>query len=50
MKKESAMQRADLFVEQAQQFSSSSRRIHEKLDKTNEWHGKQNAVIHDFIC
>lgn len=37
-------QKADLLVEQVQQLASSSKLMHEKLDRTNEWHGQQNSI------
>ena len=44
MIKKSTKEKADVLVEQVQQLTSSSKLINEKLDKTNEWHGKQNSI------
>ena len=38
-------QQADILVEQIRQLKTSSKLMHEKFDKTNEWHGQQNAII-----
>ena len=37
-------QHADILVEQIRQLKTSSKLMHEKFDKTNEWHGQQNAI------
>ena len=37
-------QQADILVEQIRQLKTSSKLMHEKFDKTNEWHGQQNAI------
>ena len=37
-------QQADILVEQIRQLTNSSKLMHEKFDKTNEWHGQQNAI------
>ena len=42
--KKSTKDKADILVEQVQQLTSSSKLIHEKLDRTNEWHGQQNNI------
>ncbi len=42
--KKPTKEKADILVEQVQQLSSSSKLIHEKLDKTNQWHGQQNNI------
>ena len=47
--KQSTKEKADLLVEQVQQLASSSKLLHEKLDKTNEWHGQQNVVTMRII-
>ena len=44
MIKKSTKEKADVLVEQVQQLASSSKLIHEKIDKTNEWHGQQNSI------
>ena len=44
MIKKSTKEKADLLVEQVQQLASSNKLMHEKLDKTNEWHGQQNTI------
>ena len=43
--KKSTKEKADVLVEQVQQLTNSSKLIHEKIDKTNEWHGQQNSII-----
>ena len=45
MIKKSTKEKADVLVEQVQQLTNSSKLIHEKIDKTNEWHGQQNSII-----
>ena len=47
--KKSTKDKADILVEQVQQLASSSKLIHEKLDKTNEWHGGQNNITMKFL-
>ena len=42
--KNSTKEKADILVEQVQQLASSSKLIHEKLDKTNEFHYQRNIV------
>ena len=42
--KKSAKEKADILVEQVQELAISSKLLHEKLDKTNEWHGQQNNI------
>ena len=42
--KKSTKEKADILVEQVQQLAGSSKLIHEKLDKTNEWHGQQSKI------
>ena len=44
MIKKSTKEKADVLVEQVRQLASSSKLMHEKLDKTNEWHGQQNSI------
>ena len=44
MIKKATKEKADVLVEQVQQLASSSKLMHEKLDKTNEWHGQQNSI------
>ena len=44
MIKKSTKEKADVLVEQVQQLTSSSKLMHEKLDKTTEWHGQQNSI------
>ena len=44
MIKQSTKEKADLLVEQVKQLTTSSKLMHEKLDKTNEWHGQQNTI------
>ncbi|PQM61795.1 MAG: hypothetical protein CML40_02985 [Rhodobacteraceae bacterium] len=44
MIKKSTKEKADILVEQVRQLEISSRLIHEKLDRTNEWHGQQNSI------
>ena len=43
--KKSTKEKADVLVEQVQQLTNSSKLIHEKIDRTNEWHGQQNSII-----
>ena len=42
--KKSTKEKADASVEQLQQLVTSSKLMHEKIDKTNEWHGQQNSI------
>ena len=49
MTKKSTKEKADILVEQVQQITNSIKLLHEKFDKTNEWHGQQNYVIIKFL-
>ena len=44
MTKGSTKDKANILVEKVQQLASSSKLMHEKLDKTNQWHGEQNSI------
>ena len=44
MIKKSTKEKADILVEQVRQLEISSRLIHEKFDRTNEWYGQQNSI------
>ena len=49
MIKKSTKEKADVLVEQVQQLASSSKLMHEKLDKINEWHGQQNSITRKLL-
>ncbi|MEE2774998.1 MAG: hypothetical protein VYE27_08805 [Pseudomonadota bacterium] len=47
--KTTTKQKADLLVENVEQLAILSKLINEKIDKTNQWHGKQNTIIVRFL-
>ncbi len=49
MTEKSTKEKADLLVEQVHQLSSLSKLINEKLDKTNQWHGRQNNITQRLL-
>lgn len=44
MTNKSTKEKADVLVEQVQLLAKSSKLMHDKVDKTNEWHGQQNSI------